>query len=251
MKLSIVVPVYNEGKTISEVIKRVSNIKIPNVIEEIIVVDDGSTDATAPVISKIKNSCGAGSGFARQKSKIKNIKFIRHEKNQGKGKAVKTGIDHATGDYIVIQDADLEYNPQDIERLLIPIKKGIADVVYGTRLNRWPNFLREEKTPRFFLHYLGNKSLSLITTLLYGHWITDMETCYKLFPKKALDKIRLNSKRFDFEPEITAKLLKNGYSIFEVPISTNPRGYNEGKKLSTFKDGTIALWTLLKYRFFD
>mgnify|MGYP001607567106 FL=1 len=124
-------------------------------------------------------------------------------------------------------------------------------MVYGTRLKRMPNFSRDERNLRFLLHYIGNKFLSLITSILYGQWISDMETGYKLFPKSALDGIRLNSKGFDFEPEITAKLLKKGFKIQEVPITTNPRGYSEGKKLNTFKDGTIALFTLLKCRFID
>ena len=239
MKLSIIIPVFNEEKTILNVLRQINSIEIHGVKKEIIVVDDGSTDATASVISNIKY----------QKS---NIKIVHHRKNQGKGAAVRTGIEHATGDYILIQDADLEYNPKDIVRLIAPIKNNNSKTaVYGTRLKRLPNFLRDERTPRFFLHYLGNRMLSLLVSILYGQWITDMETCYKLFPKKAVDRMMLNSKRFDFEPEITAKLLKRGYRILEVPIKTNPRGYKEGKKLNTFKDGTIALWTLIKYRFFD
>ncbi|MFH1832972.1 MAG: glycosyltransferase family 2 protein [Candidatus Levyibacteriota bacterium] len=238
MKLSIIIPVYNEEGTVAEILKRVTALNIPGVNKEVIITDDGSTDATASIISNLK-------------SQISNLKIIYHKKNQGKGAAVRTGIKHASGDYILIQDADLEYNPKDIIRLLIPVKDKIAQVVYGTRLNRMPNFTRDEREPRFLLHYLGNKALSFITSLLYGQWITDMETCYKLFPKKSLEKIKLNSKSFDFEPEITAKLLKNGYKILEIPITTNPRGYKEGKKLNTFRDGSIALWTLMKYRFFD
>ena len=238
MKLSIIIPVFNEEKTIAEILERVVNLKIANVDKEIIVVDDGSTDATA---SEIQNS----------EFRIQNFKYIRHKTNHGKGAAVRTGIKHATGDYIVIQDADLEYDPNDIKKLLKPVSKGNAKVVYGTRLNRMPNFSKEERTPRFLLHYVGNRFLSLITSILYGQWITDMETCYKLFPRKAVDKISLNAKGFDFEPEITAKLLKKRYRILEVPIITKPRGYNEGKKLNTFRDGTIALFTLVKCRFID
>ena len=132
-----------------------------------------------------------------------------------------------------------------------PILNGTSKVVYGTRLNRLPSFSREERTPQFLLHYLGNKFLSLLTSILYGQWITDMETCYKLFPRKAVENMKLNARGFEFEPEITAKLLKKGYKILEIPISTKPRGYDEGKKLNTFRDGTIALWSLLKYRFVD
>lgn len=241
MKLSIIIPVFNEEKTILEILKRVINIKIPNIDKEIIIVNDGSTDATA---SEIRNSIPIKSG--------RNFKIFRHTKNLGKGAAVRTGIQNATGDYIIIQDADLEYNPNDISRLIEPIKKNNGRiVVFGTRLKRLPNFLRDERTPRFFLHYIGNRILSFITSILYGQWITDMETCYKLFPKNAAYEMTLRSKRFDFEPEITSKLLKKGYRVVEVPITTNPRGYKEGKKLNTFKDGMIALWTLLKYRFID
>jgi len=236
--LSIIIPVFNEEKTISEILKKASKVKIPNVSKEIIVVDDGSTDATA---SEIQNS----------EFRIQNFEHIRHKVNQGKGAAVRTGIRHATGDYVVIQDADLEYDPNDIKKLLKPVLKGNAKVVYGTRLNRMPNFAKEERTARFLLHYIGNKFLSLITSILYGQWITDMETCYKVFPRVALDNIILRSKGFDFEPEITSKLLKKGYKILEVSIKTEPRGYKEGKKLNTITDGIKAFYSLLKYRLVD
>ncbi len=235
MKLSIIIPVFNEEKTIAEIIRRVAEFSIPDVEKEIIVVDDGSTDATA---SEIRNS----------KFEIRNF---RHDKNMGKGAAVQTGIREAKGEYIIIQDADLEYDPKYIESLLQPIINGQAKVVYGTRLKRLPNFAKDERTPQFFLHYLGNKFLSLITSLLYGQWITDMETCYKLFPREMVNNLNLKARGFDFEAEITAKLLKAGAKIWEVPIVTNPRGYDEGKKLNTFRDGLIALWTLFKYRFTD
>ncbi len=238
MKLSIIIPVFNEEKTINKVIERVSALKIPAVDIEIIVVDDGSSDATA---SEIKNL----------KLKIKNFTFLLHNKNQGKGAAVRTGINKASGDYIVIQDADLEYNPQDLKILVEEVINERARVVYGTRLKRMPNLSRDERTPQFLLHYFGNRALSLLTSVLYGQWITDMETGYKLFPKDATKKIHLNAKGFELEPEITAKLLKNGYKIKEVPITTNPRGYDEGKKLHTVRDGFKALVTLVKYRFID
>ena len=238
MKLSIIIPVFNEEKTISEIIRRVKDAKVPGFEKEIIIVDDGSTDNTYLKISRAVN-------------KSSNIKFLKHRKNMGKGAAIKTAVGIATGDYIIIQDADLEYNPKDIERLTVPIKKGLAQVVYGTRLNRLPNLSRDEKTLQFLIHYLGNRFLSLLTSILYGQWITDMETCYKLFPRKALIGIKLNSRGFDFEPEITAKLMKKGYKILEIPITTTPRGYEEGKKLNTIRDGTIALYTLIKYRFFE
>ncbi len=242
MKLSIIIPVFNEEKTISEILKRVNNVKIPGIEKEIIVVDDGSTDSTE---FQIKNHPSADG------SKIKNLKPINHSENLGKGSAVRTGIKKATGDYIIIQDADLEYNPQDYIKLLSPVIKKKAEVVYGTRLKRLPDFSRDENNPLFFLHYLGNKVLSLLTSILYGQWITDMETGYKLFPKKAVDRIKLHAKGFEFEPEITAKLLKQGYKIFEVPISTQPRRYKDGKKLRTIPDGIKALRALIYYRFFS
>lgn len=249
MKLSIIIPVFNEEKTILEILNSVLEIKIPGVIIEVITVDDGSIDGTS---SKLKTrAAGIAFGDARQNSKFKNLTVITHEKNQGKGAAVKTGINKATGDYILIQDADLEYNPKDILRLVDQIKTNKSQVVYGTRLNRLPNFSKDEKKPLFLIHFLGNRFLSLITSVLYGQWITDMETCYKLFPAKAVKSMNLHAKSFDFEPEITAKLLKSGYRILEIPITTKPRSYEEGKKLNTIRDGTIALWTLLKYRFID
>ncbi len=232
MKLSIIIPVYNEEKTISKVIDAVLRIKF-KIPTELIVVDDGSTDDTVKQIDR------------------KKVKLIVHGKNKGKGAAVRTGIDSATGDYIIIQDADLEYDPKFIVTLLDYVLDNKAKVVYGTRLKRMPHLGKEESKPRFLLHYFGNRSLSLVTSVFYGQWLTDMETCYKLFPKKALNGITLKSRRFDFEPEITAKLIKKGYKILEVPIETKPRGYDEGKKLNTFKDGSMALFTLIKYRFVD
>lgn len=234
MKLSIIVPVFNEENTILEVIKRLLNMRLSKVDREIIIVDDGSTDSTRESLKKIKSQ---------------EIKIIYHKKNSGKGAAVKTGIKNATGDYIIIQDADLEYHPKYINSLLEPILRKNAEVVYGTRLNRMPHLKKEEKKHLFILHYFGNRFLSLVTSILYGQWITDMETGYKLFPIKAVKKIKLNARGFEFEPEITSKLLKQGYRIKEVSISVNPRGYDEGKKLNTVRDGSKALWYLFKYRF--
>ena len=231
IRLSIIIPVYNEEKTILQIIDKVKKVNFP-IENEIIIVDDGSKDLTR---EKLK--------------KIKDVKIILHDRNQGKGAAVKTGIKNSTGDYIIIQDADLEYDPNQINDLLEPILQEKAKVVYGTRLKRLPDFSNEERTLQFLIHYLGNRFLSLITSMLYGQWITDMETCYKLFPKDALDGVILNAKGFEFEPEITARLLRKGFKIFEVSISTNPRGYDEGKKINTVKDGIRAFITLVKYRF--
>lgn len=236
MKLSIIIPVYNEEKTIIEILDRVKKEVIPGVEKEIIVIDDGSTDSTRQKLKNIKDN---------------DFKIIFHKKNEGKGSAVRTGIENATGEYIIIQDADLEYHPKFIKDLIKPILEKKTDVVYGTRLNRMPHLRGEEGKHLFILHYFGNRFLSLVTSVLYGQWITDMETCYKLFPKKALNGIRLNAKGFELEPEITSKLLKKGYKIKEVSISVNPRGYDEGKKLNIVKDGVKALWFLIKYRFSD
>lgn len=235
MKLTIIIPVYNEDKTISKVLGNVDKVKISGVEKEIIVVDDGSSDNSKQSI---------------QNSKIKNLKKIFHQKNMGKGAAIKSGISLATGDYIIIQDADLEYDPSDIP-ILFSHLEGKKIAVYGTRLARLPHLKNEERKLQFLIHYFGNRFLSLLTSILYGQWLTDMETCYKLFPRSVVKGVSLRSRRFDFEPEITAKLLKRGLRIKEIPIKTNPRGYDEGKKLNTVKDGIIALLTLIKYRFVD
>ncbi|HWY80315.1 MAG TPA: glycosyltransferase family 2 protein [Candidatus Sulfotelmatobacter sp.] len=235
-KLSIIIPVYNEERTVCELLKKVLSIKFPVKAVEYLVIDDGSTDNSKITIQKLQ---------------YKGIKLLVHKKNQGKGAAVRTGLKHATGDYIIIQDADLEYNPADIIQLLSKLEKNKKQVVYGTRLKRLPNFKRDERTPVFLIHYFGNKFLSFATSILYFHWVTDMECCYKLVPREALKDMQLHARGFEFEPEITAKLLKRGYKIAEVSITTQPRGYNEGKKLYAVKDGTKALWTLLKYRFVE
>ena len=234
MKLSIIVPVYNEEKTIEEVLDRVEKERIPGVEKEIIVVDDGSTDSTREKLKRIK---------------AKDITVILKEQNGGKGSAVRVGIEKATGDYIIIQDADLEYHPKYIKDLVRPILEKKAKVVYGTRLNRMPHLKKEESHHLFILHYFGNRFLSLITSILYLQWITDMETCYKLFPREALSGIKLDARGFELEPEITAKLSKRGYKIHEVPITVIPRGYEEGKKINTFRDGYKAVKALFKYRF--
>lgn len=236
MTLSIVIPVYNEQKTVETLLEAVKKVDISPVKKEIIVVNDSSTDKTAAILQKVKKN-------------VKELTIITHEKNQGKGAAVRTGMKHATGDYIVIQDADLEYNPQDFTHLLKPILSGETQVVYGSRLQRLPNLRGEESRPQFLIHYFGNRFLSLVTSILYFQWITDMETCYKIFPRTFIQKTPIYGNGFDFEPEITAKLIKAGYTVRELPIKTTPRGYDEGKKLQTIPDGIKALRTLIKYRF--
>lgn len=231
MKLSVVIPVFNEEKTIERIVEKVLSEKTP---KEIIIVDDGSFDKTREILKKIHGS---------------NVKVIFHEKNRGKGAAVRTGINSAKGDVLIIQDADLEYDPKYYSKLLELIKEGQAKVVYGTRLKTLKfRFFGKEKTP-LPLHYLVNRFLSVLTNLLYGSKLTDMETCYKMISREVCQKLNLVTDRFEIEPEITAKVLKAGYQILEVPIATKPRGYNEGKKIKT-GDAFAALWILLKYRFF-
>lgn len=224
--LSVVIPVFNEEKTITEIIDRVSNSPINT---EIIVVDDGSTDNTRHILSQLSNS---------------SIKLIFHKKNSGKGSAVQTGFDAATGDIMVIQDADLEYNPDEYPVLLNPILSGKADVVYGSRFGG-----HGEHRVLYFWHYVGNRFLTLLSNMFTDLNLTDMETCYKAFSRKALEGIQIQEKRFGFEPEITAKIARKKLRIYEVPISYYGRTYEEGKKIN-WKDGFQALWCILKYNLF-
>lgn len=232
MKLSIIIPVFNEEKTIEEILKRVAEVKLPTVHKEIVVVDDCSTDNTGQILSKLK---------------IKFL-FLKHKKNLGKGAAVKTGIGHTTGDIIVIQDGDLEYDPIHYSELLEPFQKDGMKVVYGTRLINYPLKVWGRNKTIMPLHLIANKFLTLLTNLLYGSSLTDMETGYKLFKREVIKNTKINSNKFDFEAEITAKLLKRKIFIKEVPISIKPRTYRDGKKIG-FKDGVTAVWTLIKYRF--
>lgn len=233
--LSVVIPVYNEEKTIGIVLDNIKKLSIRDLNTEIIVIDDGSKDKSVNIVeSKI--------------AKDKNIRLIKHSRNKGKGSAVVTGFKSAKGDILLIQDADLEYNPKDIPALLEPILAKKERVVYGTRLRTKMVLFGENRTPLPF-HFFGNKFLSLITSILYGESITDMETGYKVLEREVLDGVKLHSRSFDFEPEITAKILKKGIHILEIDISTNPRGYDEGKKIRPVRDGIKALWTLVKYRF--
>lgn len=227
MKLSVIIPVYNEVKNVEEIIKRVQAVKLAN---EIVVVDDGSQDGTRDILKKLDGK--------------KSVRVILHEKNQGKGAAVVTGLNAAKGDILLIQDADLEYDPRDYPALLQPIKEGIADVVYGSR------FLGAAHRVAMFWHQVANKLLTFLTNILYDSILTDMETGYKVFRREVIENMTIRSKRFNFEPEFTAKILRRKYRIFEVPITFNPRDYTDGKKIK-LKDAFEAVWALLRYRFFD
>ena len=224
--LSVIMPVYNERETLPDILAQVRGVDLR---KEIVVVDDGSTDGSRDIL--------------REHEKAGDLKILYHETNKGKGAAVRTGLEHACGDFIIIQDADLEYDPRDYHKLLKPLLEGQAEVVYGSR------FMESGET-MFFLQALGNRIVTLVTNILYGTALSDVETCYKAFRAEVIKSIPLRSRRFELEPEITAKLLKRGYPIHEVPISYQGREYHEGKKL-TWRDGITALWTLIKYRFVD
>ncbi len=229
MKLSVLMPVYNEAATLRSILSQVRAVDLGDVEKEIIAVDDGSTDGSWEIM--------------QEEASRGDLKVFCHEANQGKGAAVRTAIQHSTGDLFLIQDADLEYDPRDYPTLLRPILEGRVEVVYGSR------FLGPRKAMLFW-HMLGNKLLTLTTNILYNAILSDMETCYKCFRADVIRDIPLRSRRFEFEPEVTAKVLKRGYRIFEVPISYYGREYHEGKKIG-WKDAPSAFWTLLKYRFVD
>jgi len=240
-KISVVIPNYNEEKTISILIDRVKKVDLSdlNVKKEIIVIDDGSTDNSKKIIRQIKG-----------------IKRLYHKKNLGKGAAIKTGIKHATGDIIIIQDADLEYNPEEYPKLISPILRGSTNVVYGSRYNtpsqkkRIINILKSLHKGQYILGYMGSRFLTKLANVLYGLQITDEATGYKVFKSSILKAIPLRCTGFEFCPEITAKIAKRGFKIIEVPISYSPRKYNEGKKIN-WKHGFQAIWILIKYRFVD
>jgi len=227
MKLSVIIPVYNEKNTIEEIIHRVLNVEI-GLEKEIIIVDDCSQDGTREILEGLNQP---------------NIKVYFHSKNQGKGAALQTGFSKAEGDIILIQDADLEYDPREYPILLEPILDGRADAVYGSR------FLGGPHRVLFFWHYIGNRLLTTFSNMLSNLNLTDMETCYKAFKREVLNKITVKSKRFGFEPEITTKLAKLKCKIYEVPISYSGRDYNEGKKVG-WKDGIAAIFHILRFKFF-
>jgi glycosyltransferase involved in cell wall biosynthesis len=223
--LTVIMPVFNERATVAEVVRRMRAVELPLTLQ-IIAVDDGSSDGSDKVLGAIEDS---------------TVRVLRHKQNQGKGAAIRTGLVEARGDLVLIQDSDLEYDPNDWPKLLDPILRGKARVVYGSR------FTGERKN-MLPLHWVGNRLLSLVTNVLYSSTLSDMETCYKLFDAQVLEGLRIVSNRFEFEPEITAKVLRRGHRIYEVPISYAGREHDEGKKI-TWRDGVGALKTLVKYRF--
>jgi glycosyltransferase involved in cell wall biosynthesis len=230
MKLSIIVPAYNEKDTINIILEKILDVELGVIKKEVIVVDDGSTDGTREILKGIEK-------------KSNPISVFYHQKNAGKGAAIQTGIKEATGDIIIIQDADLEYQPSDYPILIMPIVEYGADVVYGSR------FLGIHRSFMFW-HYIANKGLTFMTNLLYNSTLSDMETGHKAFRANIIKDIKIRSNRFNFEPEITAKVLKRRVRLFEVPITYSGRDYDEGKKIG-WKDGVSAIWTLLKFRFID
>lgn len=246
-RLSIIIPAYNEERTIKELLEKVIavNLKEMQMEKEILVIDDGSTDATLKKIQEVQ-----------KENKKTTIKLLKHEKNKGKGAAIRTGIQEASGDLVITQDADLEYNPEEYKQLLQPFENKEVMVVYGTRY--WP--IKDEKQrsllwkrkykQSYIFAYIGGRILTWITNLLYHVKTSDEATGYKVFRAEVLKSIPLQCTRFEFCPEVTAKVLKRGYTIVEVPITYNPRTYDEGKKIN-YKDGVQAIWILLKYKFTD
>ena len=236
MKLSVLVPVYNEERTLEEIVRRVCAVPIP---KEIILVDDGSRDGSREILTRLQDE------NQRSGDSLNTIKIFFQAQNEGKGAALKAAMDHVSGDMVIIQDADLEYDPKDYPNLLEPIQTGVADVVYGTRFAGGG-----AHRVLFFWHSMGNRMLTLLSNMLTNLNLSDMEVGYKVFRAEVLKGIKLQSKRFGFEPEITMKLAKKGCRFYEVPISYHGRTYEEGKKI-TWKDGLVALYTMIRFRFTD
>jgi len=228
LNLSVIIPVFNERETVEEIIRRVQAVQV-GLDKEIIIVDDASQDGTRQILENLE---------------APNLKILYHSKNKGKGAALRTGFSHTKGDIILIQDADLEYNPQDYPKLLEPILDGRADVVYGSR------FLGSPHRVLLFWHYVGNKILTTLSNMISNLNLNDMETCYKVFKREVLERIKLKSNRFGFEPEFTIKVAKLKYRIYEVPISYSGRDYSEGKKIG-WKDGIAAIFHIIRYKFFN
>jgi glycosyltransferase involved in cell wall biosynthesis len=245
-KLSVVIPVYNEKETIFEILRRVID---TDVRKEILVVDDCSNDGTREILQNLASQQTNGEAQALAVDggdplSLKDIRFFFQGQNQGKGAALRQGFAVVTGDIVLVQDADLEYDPRDYPKLLEPILDGRADVVFGSR------FLGGPQRVHYFWHYVANKSLTLLSDMFTNLKLTDMETCYKVFRREVLKDIRIKSNRFGFEPEITAKVSKGSWRVYEVPISYAGRTYEEGKKI-TWKDGVQALWYIVRYQLGD
>ena len=234
-KLSIIIPCYNEERTVELLIDKVINAKTPLQEKELVLIDDCSNDKTLAILTEIQ-----------KKAVHPNISFklLRHEKNMGKGAAIRTGIKHCSGDIVIIQDADLEYDPSEFYDLIIPIINNKADVVYGSR------FPQPLTLKNFSLHVFGNKVLTFLSNIFSGLRITDMETCYKVFRTEVIKDIDLKSNRFGFEPEVTAKIAKKGSRIIEIPVSYKSRSYAEGKKIG-IKDAIDATWCIIRYNVFN
>ena len=230
-KLSVVIPVFNEEPTVETLIRRVLAVELP---KEVVVVDDASMDQTPAILNRL----------AQEPGMTGTVVFLQHSHNRGKGAAIRTALERVEGDVVIIQDADLEYDPREFPNLLEPILDGRADVVYGSR------FLGGPHRVLYFWHYLGNKTLTLLSNILTNLNLSDMETCYKAFRSEVLQGVTIRSNRFEFEPEITIKVARRGYRIYETPISYSGRSYAEGKKIG-WKDGVRTLWALIRFRFFD
>ncbi len=246
LRLSVIIPVFNERAFIEELLLRVQDSRLA---EEIIVVDDGSTDGTRQLLRdlqerKLNGNQTAEIGETRAVLQLDRVQFLFQDTNRGKGAALRRGFTEATGDIYVVQDADLEYDPKDYPKLLEPILDGRADVVYGSR------FLGGPQRVHFFWHYVGNRFLTLLSDVITNLNLTDMETCYKMFRREVIEGMRLKSNRFGFEPEVTIKVAKGKWRVYEVPISYSGRSYEEGKKI-TWRDGVVTLFAILRYRLFD